>query len=80
VSSTSKFRSQRLEGRRVILSFQQIGDTQWTHVGALREFVAELDRLEVQDDADVQLKAPTDDDWHVVGWSLRIFCSKKDTS
>lgn len=69
----SKFKSDRLSGRRLTLGFERIADTYWTDAEQLRALVAELDRLEIPAKADVQLKHRTaDDELGPPGWSLNL--------
>lgn len=73
MSAKSRFKSERRRDRRLTLGFERIADTYWTTAGELREMVAELDRLEVADNASIQLKRRTDDDeLGPVGWSLNL--------
>jgi hypothetical protein len=63
-------------GHRLALPFEKIGDSHWTTARQQRAMVAELDRLEVPDSADIQLRHRTDDDeLPPVGWSLNITVS-----
>jgi hypothetical protein len=73
MSSKSKFTSRQL-GRHLTLSFERIADSYWTHVGALREFMAELDRLGVSDQVDVRLiHRDALHELQPVGWSLSLW-------
>jgi hypothetical protein len=74
-----KFESYRRTGRRLALPFEKILDSYWTKARQLRAMVAEFDRLEVPEDADVRLMWRSDD--HEIGpsgWSLNIIVPGTD--
>lgn len=80
MSTKSSFRSEQRHGYRLCLSFEKIMSTYWTDAGTLRALVAEMDRLEVPDSKDIQLRHRSEgDELGPIGWALDLYATENPT-